>query len=166
MVATHFFGATGGTPQQTADAVRAFWFGVRSIINQLWTLQVDPLVYEIDAATNHPVGVHTTSTPAVTGGATGDPSPGFVQGLVSWHTGFFVAGRELVGRTFIPGVDEGDTLHGAPDATYISAVNTAAAALIATATATLQVYSPTHHIFVGAATGVTGTKYAVLKSRR
>jgi hypothetical protein len=166
MVSTMFTGQAGGTAQQAATAVSFFWNSVKNRINSGYTMLVEALVYEIDIPTGDATAVHQTTNTPVAGGQGTDPVNGFTQGLISWHTGFFIAGRELVGKTFIPGVSEGDTAAGIPSSTYLSDLASAATAYLASANATPTVYSRAHHSSVGIAGFRVAPTWSVLKSRR
>jgi hypothetical protein len=165
-LSTMYFGSSGGTAQQAADAVRAFWQAARLRICTGWTIQVQPLVYDLDIATGLLTGVHSTSTSSVAGTQSTDPAAGFTQGLAQWHTGFFIAGRELIGKTFLPGVGEVDSTNGAPSSNYLTDMTAAAVGLQGAANAVLTIYSRTHHSSVGVATASVSSNWAVLKSRR
>ena len=91
------------------------------------------------------------------------------QGLVHWLTGDFVNGRQLRGKTFIPGLCEDDnTTAGLMSSTCQGVIATAADALL-TASGTngpLMIYSPTNHVAEAVQANTVGTKWAVLRSRR
>jgi hypothetical protein len=90
------------------------------------------------------------------------------QGLIRWRTGVFIAGRELRGRTFIPGATESRSANGRPDSTYITTAETAAQDLLDNAAlgAALVVYSVTHRQVELVQSRSVWGQWAVLRSRR
>jgi hypothetical protein len=166
-LSTHYFDLTGGTAQQAATAVGAFWGAVDALINNayIWTTESD--VATVNAATGQ-VTSATSTTPVIGSGASAATAlPRASQALVRWTTGIYVGGRQIRGRTFIPGITESsngtDGLFSPAD---VATVNAAGAALIADANSQLLVWSPT----LGQANIVTGAStwgdFAVLRSRR
>ena len=165
-LSTHFFDATTGTAQDAADAVRAFWVDLRLRIHGAYTMTVEPLVYTIDSTTGLATAAVGTSTVAVTGGDGNSPIPAANQGLIRWHTGLFVAGRELQGKTFIPGVTGNSSSGLVPNAGYVADLNTAGSNLASSGPITFGIYSRRHHTFAQASSGNAWTQFAVLRSRR
>lgn len=163
-LSTHYFPGTGSSDAATAAAaVRAFWDALKGKIGTAWSLDVQNDVVELDPATGQPTAVHNTETALVTGTGTGDALPYATQGLVQWRTGVYVGGREIRGRTFIPGPLEADNAVGFPLTAYTSLLTTAAGNL---ASAGLAVYSYTHRQFADVSSGVGWTNWASLRSRR
>lgn len=161
-----YFDDSTNTAQQAATATVTWWSAVDNLFanDLVWTVQ--PVVEVVDVTTGQ-----ITSTVSVTGG-TGVGAdatsylPAATQILVRWRTTNFVNGREIRGRTFIPGATEAATADGVLDSTWVSTLNTANAALIASANAELVVYSPTHHTLGNVTAASVWTQFAVLRSRR
>jgi hypothetical protein len=166
MLNTLFFDQSGATAQDSATAAQLFWHNARLRISNSFSMLVEPLVYIIDVASGLAIGNHVVSTTVETGGVSGDNMPGFTQGLVTWHTGIFIAGRELMGKTFLPGVTETDNSNSAPTGGYVTDMASAAATLVASTPATPVVYSREHHTFEPFQNGVVDTQWAILRSRR
>ena len=165
-LSTMFFDATTGTPQDAADAVRAFWSDLANGIYNAATMTVDPTVYTIDVATGQPTSTHGTTTTAVAGNKSSEVLPSATQGLLRWHTGVFLSGREVQGRTFIPAPTEADSNFGVPLSTYIGILTTAASNLASSGPITFGIYSRAHRQFRQATSGSPWGQWAILRSRR
>lgn len=164
----YFGGTTDGEADAAVAAVTAFWQAVddRVANNLTWTISSD--VESIDLLTGNVIAVFSTPGGTGSGAETGDLAPPYTQGLIRWRTGVYSGGREVRGRTFIPGVTENQNTEGVPVATYISGNATAAQTLI-TASApagNLRVYSPTKQLASTVTSASTWNQWAVLRSRR
>jgi hypothetical protein len=166
MVATQWFDASVGTAQDAATATQLFWHNARLRISNGFSMLVEPLVYVIDVASGLAIANAPVTSSVETGGVSSDNMPGYVQGLVAWHTGIFIAGRELIGKTFLPGVTEGDNSNSAPTGAYLTDMGSAASTLVASSPANPVVYSRVHHTFAPIAAGAVDTQWAILRSRR
>lgn len=166
LVSTMYFDTSGGTAAQAVTAVGTFWNAIKASIVDDLSFATDPNVFEIDEATGQPIGLQAT-TP-VTAGCTqsGDPLPFMTQGVLQWRTGQFINGREIRGRTFIPGMSETNATGGVPLAALQTTINTAAAALIADGNSDLQVYSLKYHNAQSVVSGTMWSQFGVLRSRR
>jgi hypothetical protein len=166
---THYFG--GGTQPEAdaaAAAVRTFWAGLVSGLRTDMLATIEPEVEQVDPVGGNVVAVYQTDVPSVDMTSTGDPLPMSTQLLVRWRTGVFVEGKEIRGRTFIPGYTENSSTAGRPIATTISGVLTLAQGLITDAAAAgeLVVYSPTYDQAAAVTATSVWTEWAVLRSRR
>lgn len=165
-LSTMYFDSLGaGTAQQAVSAVGTFWGALDNFMGAgvAWATEAD--VADINSTTGQPEDVTSTtpSTGAGSGGA--DLLPAATQGLIQWRTGVFANGREVRGRTFIPGLMETAST-GGPSGTFASAAPTAAAALIADANSTLIIWSRANSSFAPVTSGTLWTSFAVLRSRR
>lgn len=151
---------------QAASAVRAFWAAIVSSMVAPLSIQVQPEVVSVDVATGEPIEIFSTTQDVLTATGSGDALPWATQGLVRWRTGFFIGGREVRGRTFIPALTEGHSTAGRPTAALLTILNGAASGLIADANSQLLVYSKTHHSSADVVTGSAWSEWAVLRSRR
>jgi hypothetical protein len=132
-------------------------------VNQ--SAQVDPEVLEIDESSGTTLGSFAVSESAVTGADSNDAVPNASMILVRWRTGVYVSGREIRGRTFIPGCTEQSVdANGNLSSTAISAID-AGSALMA-AGDPLCVYSPTRGSAATVSSASTWSEFAVLRSRR
>lgn len=166
LVSTMFFEESGGTAAQANAAVGAFWNALKSSIVDDLTFATDSSVYLIDEATGQPTGLNAVTPVTAACTQSGDPLPFMSQAVCQWRTGVFIAGREIRGRTFIPGMSETNSTNGRPVAGLVTAVNAAAAALIADANSIFGVYSLQNFNFQEAVLGSCWSEFGVLRSRR
>jgi len=166
-LSTLYFNVVGGLTAANANAaVGAFWLAVKGRVATGITMSTEAEVATIDIATGQVTGI-TAVTPVVNvGTAAGDTCPPATQGLLRWRTGTYIGGREIRGRTFLPGVTETDNVNGVPSASYISTVNAAAAAMIADANSDFMVYSRKNFDAAPGLSGSVWSQWAVLRSRR
>lgn len=166
-VSTMFFSsAASETAQDAATAVRTFWYDMRGKVTSAYTATVEPEVFLIDQATGEPTGIESTTTTPVSFTDGTDKLPWVVQGLVQWTTGTFIGGRQVRGRTYIPGVTGAGNTNGIPNSDYLTALNTAAATLLGTTGVTLVVYSRKNHSAWPVVSRNAWQKWAELRSRR
>jgi len=165
-VSTQFFETTAGSAQDAADSVRAFWSDAAALIANNYQFQVEPVVYEIDSTTGQATGTVSTSTAAVTGGSTAVMLPNATQGLVRYHTGVFTAGRELIGKIFVPGPVQDYNNDGLPSSSYKSTLTTAGSNLGNSGPPDMVIYSRTHHVYAPAGLATVWNEWAILRSRR
>lgn len=158
--------AAGLTAQDAADAVRAFWLTCADNMADDYTAQVELAVEDIDYTTGKPVGVTAVTASLVTGTQSADPLPWATQALVSWRTGTFVSGREIRGRTFIPGMVETLSSNGVPAGSIFTSINGAASTLASDTDSSLAIFSRKKHAVGIVTSGSMWTKWAVLRSRR
>jgi hypothetical protein len=126
---------------------------------------VDTEVDIINPSTGQLTGALTVTSTLITGGSADNPLPNATAGLVRWRTGSFSGGRELRGRTFIPGITEASNdANGNPSSTMLSAINAGSLALITNSA--LAVWSPTYGSVAPATSTSMWTEFAVLRSRR
>ena len=166
-VSTMFFDqAAGGTAQHAADAVHTFWSSLSSTIITGYTMNVDTIVEDIDIATGKPVAVTSVTAAPITASGASGAMPWATQGLVEWRTGLFLSGREVRGRTFIPGVNGVANAGGVPSSTYLSTLQAAGNALATDVNSSLCIYSRKKRSIGVVTTCNTYQKWAVLRSRR
>lgn len=164
---TMFFDVVGGLTAADANAaVGAFWDTVQDLVHNAYTMATESEVASVDIATGEITGLTPVTAITKPGTVSGQPLPPATQGLLRWRTGTFVAGREIRGRTFIPGPTEEHNLTGVPNSDYITVANNAAAALIAATGTELFVYSRTHRDSAPVVSGSCWNQWAVLRSRR
>jgi hypothetical protein len=165
-LSTFYFDAAGGTAQQAATAAGVFWGAVDAGISTSVSWATEAEVATVDDATGQITAITTTTPVTGTGGDSNSALPWVVQGLVSWRTGTFVGGREIRGRTYIPGFTEAQSAAGVPEAATRTFVNAAALALETSANAQLVTYSPTKNTSALVSSGSMQTYWAELRSRR
>lgn len=162
----YFSGADTQTGANAAvAAIGAFWGTLDNRIDSrvTWATQVE--VSQLDVAGNL-TGSFTTTPQTGTGGGAGAPAPIATQGLIVWRTGTFIGGRELKGKTFVPGVTTSDITNGLPNATYLANLNAAAATLNAVTAPDLVIWSRKNSSTSTVSSGTAGVQFAVMRSRR
>lgn len=160
---------TGTTQTEADDAVTAlttFWNSVSSELQCGGTAITGESVRLVDEASGQTIG-DLTGTPgsvALTGGL--QPVTLVSQARLNLLTGVFVGGTQIRGKMFIPGISETRSDSGAPSATVLANLRTAALALMNNASTVWGVYSRTHRQFE-TITGIsTYSQFSVLRSRR
>lgn len=171
-LSTMYFDVAGGTAQDAADAVGVFWGAMdNSMVSAVqWATEAE--VAQVNASNGNLVMVHATTPVTGVGASATEVMPIATQGLVRWRTGSIANGREVRGRTFIPGLVEANNNSGVPTAAFVTMLNGAASALISDANSVLVVYhrgdpdagSPGSKHTV--TTGTAWSQFAVLRSRR
>lgn len=161
-----YFAEGVGTSSDCTTAVRNFWTALNSVMASATVWQVLPTVETIDPVTGQITQVASAS--GFNGAGTNGSSalPNQVQGLIQWRSGVYVGGRELRGRTFVPGPTTAASTAGLPNAAYLTALDTAGDALIADANTALLIWSRAHGQEVTASVSTPWSKFAVLRSRR
>lgn len=160
-----YFDQGGGTGVQAHVAARAFWQNIDDVMHSSVTYQVLAEIELVDNTTGQVEGIETTDVYNGTGQLSTDPLPPTVQGLVRWRTGVYDNGREIRGRTFLPGMCEGNSTDGAPTSGTVGVFNTAAGNLVADANSELVVWSR-KGLFAPVVSGQAWVKWASLRSRR
>lgn len=171
-LSTMYFDEAGGTAQNAADAVRAFWAGFAGTLGNGNTAVVEADVARIDETDGALLGAISTTTTSVPFTGTGEPLPFATQGLIRWNTGVVLNRRFVRGRTFIPAFTESAQTAGSPISTIMTLMTTQATNLIANSTSTLVIWHqpvgapPGFGQAVPAAGATAWEKWAVLRSRR
>lgn len=156
---------TENSAQDFVDAVKAF-IGVFDLFTTTAiTYSGFAYVEGFDSVT----GTVSGQEPVVPFTEAGDDStaalPPVTQALVTWSTGVWLNGRQLKGRTFIPGLCEDSNEPGGVLQTGVgSTIQTGANALVSAAG--LVVWSRTHGTFEPVATAQVSSKWAYLSGRR
>lgn len=154
-----------GDAQSAADAARTFFDAIKGGLQTGQFVRVDPEVFEVNVGTGKVEGATTITSTQVTGTNSDDVLPQATQLLVRWRTGQFIDGRELRGRTFIPGYVQGaSSAAGEVATTTQGTVNTAAATLVGNSD--FGIWSPTNAVFATATSGICWTEWAVQRGRR
>jgi len=166
---SHYFeGDTQGEADAAVAAVVEFWQALSTLTTSAIDAVVSPEVEVVDPASGQVTGVFQTAGGTAEMTASGEPLPWTTQGLVRWRTGVFVGGREIRGRTFLPGPLEANNAVGVPASSYFTLANTAIAGFLTDAAAAggLVVYSRTHGQAALVAAGNVWTQWATVRSRR
>ena len=177
-LSTNYFFPTVITGAVTADVtdvvarVRAYWFGMVSLLATSFTAQVQGSCDLLDAATGALVGSLSVANPAVvTGTAATGQGPTQTTLLARYNTNQVINGRRVQGRSFIGPVAGGVNLQGVPIASALTVVGTAGASLLTGSTSSVPVVWHRPHgaaagVGVALSTVVCAPYFAVLRSRR
>lgn len=165
--ALNFTGTTQLNATNAALAVQAFWGDLAAQLHQDVSIQVQPQVVAYNDQTGQPDAAFNTGPHEAQSGAVDSPLlPFTTQGLISWRTGSYVAGREVRGRTFIPGMTEASNNLGMPESGALTVFQTAATALINDADSNFAIWSPKNGSTVIVISGTPWTQWGSLRSRR
>lgn len=122
---SHYFNVTDGSDQACADAVMQYWTGNTASfvpVGSNWTCGSE--VQYIDSLDGTLVKTESISPATIVGTDTQQLLPPASQILVKWQTGTIVAGKRIVGRTFIPLRTEGDNdANGQVSGVTVTAIN-------------------------------------------
>lgn len=152
------------TAADFVSAVHDFFNDIKNNLCNTLTITILGDVEEIDSTTGNVTSVTSTGGNDIQqGGNSGDPLPLVCQGLVQWRTGVFFGGRELRGRSYIPGWVMGLSIDGAPDPDLVTGLQ---GPIDTMAQDVLAVYSPTKHEWASGSSGHFWDQWAELRSRR
>ena len=161
------FAEAGGSAAAAHAAVVAFWNAAKVYVHTSVALRVEGQIFSVNEGSGQVTGFSTTDPVTLQGTGAGDLLPPATQALIRWRTGFYVGGREIRGRTFIPGQQRnGQAADGSVAATEVAGLNTAADALVGSSSAQFVVWSRANALTVDAVDGDVWTKFAVLRGRR
>lgn len=164
----HFW--SGGTPDTDAEldaiatAVNAFWNTVKGRLATSVSYAGEASIDKLDITSGDIIGVKSVTGGSGTGTDVADPLPWHTQGLITWHSGLYSGGRELVGKTFIPGMTEAASTQGVMLTAFAITLETAATTLMNNSS--LAVYSRTKHTAGEVGSRVVPLRWSVLRSRR
>lgn len=164
----HFDGLTAADATAAHSATAAFW---QTLDQELWSGQQGTVLGDvpvIDPATGDITNMNTVAPVVITCTGSGDALPPTNQMLVRWRTGFYQAGREVRGRTFVPGLRETTVTAGTIPAGTVTGFETVLNAWLATLPAgrSLQVWSRTQGTATNVNLAQVWNQVAVLRSRR
>ncbi|HKY46314.1 MAG TPA: hypothetical protein VJM50_24690 [Pyrinomonadaceae bacterium] len=144
----HFVGSGSSAEAQTAvDNCSTLWSAVDAFqtSGQLWA--TDPVVFDVDPVTGNTIGTFTTAPASGIGAIGGDALPPASQMLIHWRTGVYIGGREVRGKTFVPGLTEAaNESGGRPVATTVTGIKNAADAMNALTSVPLGIWSRTNGV--------------------
>lgn len=162
-----------GTDAAEASAVHALtvelWDAMANYRTSIMTGQVLPEVEVVDVATGNVTATFAEPTAPVAAGTSGARQPYVVQGLVQARTGVYDAGREIRGRTFLPGTIDASDTDGVPSSAYITAISAIWSTFLTdgtTAGVPPVIWSPTKGLSAPVAFYTVWNQWAILRSRR
>jgi hypothetical protein len=155
-------------------ATKNFWASWATLQTSSLTYTVNGTVDQIDVPSGDLVGQLAGTQLNGAGSGSTSQAPQVTQVLIRWMTGFYVNGRQLAGRTFIPGITlAGIGSNGLPGSGFTAVGASAATALLVTPSTTKFViwHRPPKGATTGGVVGVAiagsvSPKWAVLRSRR
>lgn len=166
-VATHFLDDQGGnTAADAVLAVGALWDNLMQLATDNVSYTSGGVVETVDETTGQPTGLTAVTPETGIGQLSNDPLPWATQMVCQWRTGIFVSGREVRGRTFVPGLTEASNTDGVPYSGTMTQLNGYCASYAASLNATPFVYSRQHHVGYPIVAGTAWDQFAVLRSRR
>lgn len=163
----YFRDTVGGvTAQDAVNDVAAMWGAIDLYCSTLMTWATEPEVAVINPANGEITGTQVTTSLGGTGGTSGDLIPFASQGLIRWRTGVYIGGREVRGRSFIPGLNEAASAVGVPTTTFVGVVNTAVNTFLTSAVSAPTIWSKKNGVEHVITSGSLWSQFAVLRSRR
>lgn len=162
-VSTFYFEAQSAVP---LAALKTFFSSVSGAIPSGCLLTFPANGSKIDTSTGQTVGTWTATPPTALSGTGSGPYAAPAGMLVNWHTGLYVNGRELRGKTFIvPVISASYESDGSAGAAWITSLQNAATALIASGTPP-HVYGRSTATDAPALSGSVPDKVVMLTTRR
>lgn len=166
-LSTFYFNGTGST--QATDAhtgVTTFQNALDAVQDNGLTWRSDPQVVEMDPTTGAATASYSVTSATAVGALAVESLPFASQGLIRLRTGVYASGREIRGRLFVPGLTENANNDGAVVAATQTAVNAAAAALIADGTSEWVVWSRSNGTTEAITSATMWDQFATLRTRR
>lgn len=162
-----YFGDTPtGDAADAVSSVQSFWTNLAPIISASLVMTVSGQVATVDTATGEITDMTSVTGATVLGTDLATILPFSTQGVIKWNTGSFQAGRQIVGRTFIPGMCQESGAAGVPGGDQLEAMGVAADALLNDTGTPFGIYSRKNLAFFGAQSGTPWTQWGILRSRR
>ena len=159
------FGDAIGSAQVAADAVETWFDAIDASMASTQQMAVDTEVEEVDPATGSILSVANVIAVTKSGSVAGAPVPQAAQALFRWRTGQYIGGREIRGRTFVPGLALAATsTAGEIQPATLLTLGNAATALVAGSG--IGVWSPARATFQLALASSVWSEFAVMRSRR
>lgn len=147
-------------------AVATFLNSVRGVVADDFSYSVSPIVDNIGVDGVLVGRVTAANSASASGTDAADPLPFQTQGQIKWSTGAFQGGREVIGKTYVPGPTEGQNIAGAPGSSYQTVLQNAANALIASSNTIFVIWSRAHSLADEVDAALAQPAWRVLRSRR
>lgn len=161
----YFDDATLGA-QDCVDAVATFWSAVDGLMDSEVDWDIDQDVEIVDEASGNVLSIVQTTGGTGSGSLAAEALPIASQALIRWRTGVYVGGREIRGRTFVPGLTEQANDNGKLAAASQTLIQTAATALINDPDCDLAIYSRVNANAAPVVSANVWGEFAVMRSRR
>jgi hypothetical protein len=154
-----------GSAQDFADATEDFLNAIDIYLNTSISFRGFDYVESFDSVSGDVSGQEAVTPFTVAGDNSATVLPPVTQALIKWSTGVWVNGRQLVGKTYVPGLCEDSNEPGGVLQTGVATAFYTAANAFATA-AGLVVWSRTHGVRHPVSVATVSTKWAYLSGRR
>nr|CRY97411.1 hypothetical protein [uncultured prokaryote] len=161
-----YFDDDPSIPGFYGEFVAAFWDEVSGAMFTPVRWEVEAEVTYLEDTTGQTTAVGTWAGASGTGKTNIDPLPYSTQFQVDWLTGVYAGGRQIRGKTYIPGLTEDTTTGGVFNSNVVGPYLDAATQLISDGNGAMRVYSPTRNTSAVITGATTTPKPAVLRSRR
>lgn len=166
-LSTMFFAGGDQTAANAAVAAVADWWGdLDGDMTDEISWRTLPDVELINDSTSELQDIFSVTPETGNGGNVNERLSPATQALMRWRTGSIVNGREVRGRTFIPGLTEQTNDAGVPSSGFTASANAAAATLVGLGILrihpTSRIVNPNPEVIAGS----LWANWAVLRSRR
>jgi hypothetical protein len=164
----HYGGLAQADADAALDATADLWEAIDTemFAGIQWSVEND--VPSIDPVTGDTIGMFTGTGRTGFGQGAGEVLPWATQGLFRWRTGVYLGGREIRGRSFIPGLRETSNTEGSPTPSMVTGLNTVLSTWLGGLPAgrKLTVWSRARGEAVDVNSGTMWSEWATLRSRR
>lgn len=164
----HYDGLTAADAAFAHDATVRLWQTIDQELESTHSATITSDVPVIDPATGDIVTMHQVPEVVLQMSGSGDPLPPSNQMLIRWRTGLYQGGREIRGRTFVPGLRETTVTAGTLPTATVNGFNTVLTTWLGTLPAgrTLAIWSPTNGSVTNVNSVSVWNEIAILRSRR
>lgn len=153
--------------QGMADAWEDFLTAINSVTDNNLVAVIQPDVRVIESTTGETQAVLSITGATVSMTSSADSLPKSTQFLCRWTTNVFTSGRQIRGRTFIPGQTEtNNAIDGKPTGALVGQYQILGDAFISDCGGDFVIYSPTHRTYAAVQACSPWTEWAELRSRR
>lgn len=162
---------TGSTAAHAADAhsaVVGLWSNLSANLSNTVSAVVQSDVDVVDPATGFITDQWQVPSVTVAGASSNQPLPQSNQLLIRWVTGFYANGRQIRGRTFVPGATEMMTSVGRVEPATLAVFNPFLTSMLASLDPDndLAIWSREAGTVTAVSSGSFWEEFAVLRSRR
>lgn len=161
-----YYLTNGATAQQVIDVTEGFWNNILQHMSDDLAGTVEGEVPIIDEVTGDIIAVQNGNPQTFQGVSTDDVLPPATQGLARWTTGQYRNGRQVRGRTFIPGLTDPVSEFGRPRPAFITDLQASIDFVVDNPTVTHVVWSKSNGVALATTAGSVWSEFASLRSRR
>lgn len=164
-----YFSLVGGSGQAVVDAVQTFWTSWAASLDNSNIITIEGDTALVDDVTGNITGIDSVTTRTVTPTGATSALPPANQLVMNSFTSTFIGGRQLRGRTYIPGLlQSAADGNGAVVAAIRTAVVTHGTSLITNTAGPgpFRIWSRQNGVSAVVNAVTSPTKFGVLRSRR